>query len=91
MVSTAAALVAMYALAAFWICAICSAVDGSGGHLAVCRKENRVMVYPFGAKVASKPVQDLRPCMKNIWNSNSVVGNEYCKYIHLADVAAICG
>lgn len=64
--------------------------DGSKGHLAVCRKDDHVMGYPFGAKEASQFAKDLRPCIGKILKNTSSVGDEGGRCIRLADVAAIC-
>lgn len=65
--------------------------DGSKGHLAVCRREDHIMGYPFGAKEAAKLAEDLRPYIEKIWNSDAATGDDDGKYIDLADVADIYG
>lgn len=65
--------------------------DGSKGHLAVCRRDDRIMGYPFGSKEAAKFAKDLRPHIDKVWSSDLAVGDDGGKYIHLADVAEICG
>jgi hypothetical protein len=64
--------------------------DGSQRHLAVCRKDDQIMGYPFKSKEASKFAEDLRPCIEEIWNSDLAVGDDLGKYIQLADVVQIC-
>jgi hypothetical protein len=65
--------------------------DGSKGHLALCRKDNKVMDYPFRSKEALQFAKDLKPHIEEIWNSKLAVGDEDGKYIHLADIVDICG
>lgn len=65
--------------------------DGSKGHLAVCRRDDKVMGYSFGTKEAARLAKDLRPYIEEVWNSDLSVGDDSGKYIHLADVAEIRG
>lgn len=64
--------------------------EGSQGHLAVCRKDNQIMGYPFGPEEASNFAKDLCPYIEEIWNSDLAVGDDLGKYIQLADVVQIC-
>jgi hypothetical protein len=65
--------------------------DGSKGHLAVCRKDNQIMGYPFRSKEISQFANDMKPHIKAIWSSELAVGDEDGKYIKLSDVLDILG
>jgi hypothetical protein len=65
--------------------------NGQEGHLAVCRKEDHVMDYPFGKEEMVNFANDLRPYIEMIWNSKLAKGDESGKCIRLSDVANICG
>lgn len=65
--------------------------DDSKGHLAVCRKDNQIMGYPFRSKEISQFANDMKPHIKAIWSSELSVGDEDGKYIKLSDVYDILG
>lgn len=65
--------------------------DGSKGHLAVCRRDDRIIGYPFGNKEAARFAKDIRPHIEKVWNSEFAVGDDYGKCIHLVKVMEICG
>jgi hypothetical protein len=62
--------------------------DGSSGHLAVCRKETKLLGRTFVSKSFADTV---RPHINAIWNSSKAVGDEDAKVISLRHVAPLCG
>ncbi|WP_202978191.1 phospholipase D-like domain-containing protein [Mariprofundus erugo] len=64
---------------------------GSKGHLAVCRRDDKIMGCLFGVKESQRFAEDLRPCIEKIWNSDLAVGDDGGKFIRLADVAEMLG